>query len=233
MPPSTVSNAAVEGASKEEDELIIEKENSAWDVLEERFKKNALEGKYLDLTDDTTNGGRVLSVSDAAAAFSAMKQSSGEISMGATMENLCDGGNSSSELNGDATNGLSGNATYLGFLIQLTVSDLKYAREHLVKVMQDECRSSDSLKRLLKIIGRRTRDIQKYVDNNSNFAVELPSAIDKVERMNLLVMKANALITACNEKTRNEIKVTLVSARGKKRQKGDGGAGSNGVIVID
>ena len=82
-------------ADADADDVILERENTAWDVLEARFKQNAREGNYFDLTDEAAgDGGRALSVADAEEAVEAMRRSDAEYADEATAISAGNGGGS-------------------------------------------------------------------------------------------------------------------------------------------
>lgn len=200
--PTAPSEAGNDGG--DDDDVILERENSAWDALEERFKRNAAEGNYIDLT---VEGGRKISETKAAETFEAIRQS-GEAS--STVNNAAVAAAVAAVEPSSDNNAV---LNQLGNLIQKTVKDLQNVRGNLMTTMQENKgpRASAQLRNFLASIGRTTHQIQRFVNRN-------------IEKMNLLVMKANTLITAINQKGNMG---TLRSPMGKKRR-GNGGGGSPG-----
>eukprot|EP00956_Cyclotella_meneghiniana_P008584 scaffold11660_cov62-Cyclotella_meneghiniana.AAC.2 len=226
-------------AIADDDDLVqIEKEYSAWDVLENRFKQNAEKGNYLDLTDESDGGARVLSVADAEKDCARVRKNeeASQKRMRADYGEDC----GSNEVGATAATTVSSSASCqntldnddavtktISTLVHNTVDDLREARERLQKSMV-QCKYSNStnkemkrkrkeeiasskrlLHELVVSIDKRTRAIQVFVNQNSDAVMTSQLAVEKIEKMNMLITKANALIEAVNQK----------NTKGSKRSK--------------
>lgn len=87
----------------------------------------------------------------------------------------------------------------LNNMIHDTITELQQAREHLLAVMQGK-RRPRSLQNGVLSIQRRTNRMQTYVNRHADEVMESTSTVDRLQKMNLLVIKANTLINAVNNK---------------------------------
>lgn len=246
---TTSGSTTTADADVDTDDVILERENTAWDVLEARFKQNAQDGNYFDLTDETAgDGGRALSVADAERAVEAMRRSS-EHADEADASAANDGGsNNDGPVAAVAAAGEPPPAASstnneprqspiirgLNNMIHDTITELQEAREALLAVMQGK-RRPRSLQGLVLSIQRRTNRMQTYVNRHADEVMESTSIVERLEKMNLLVIKANALINAVNDKF---FRSTSNSNRRNSRDRDGGGnggsrGGNNEVIIID
>ena len=259
-PPASTAGTCVSGsttttadanANADTDDVILERENTAWDVLEARFKQNAREGNYFDLTDEAAgDGGRALSVADAERAVEAMRRSDAEHA------DHVDGSAASSAASDGSSNNdgpvapvaaaapeppaatASNNEPRqspiirsLNKMIHDTITELQEARQHLLAVMQGQRRPRSLQNRVLSI-QRLTNRMQTYVNRHADEVMGSTSIVERLEKMNLLVIKANALINAVNDKF-----FRSTSNNNRQNRKDGRGGGENGggdeVIVID
>ena len=225
---------------------MLERENTAWDVLEARFKQNARDGNYFDLTDEAAgDGGRALSVADAEEAVEAMRRSDAEYADEATAISAGNGGGSNDGASVAAVAAAAPeppcatsaseprqSPIIRGFnnMIHDTITELQEARQHLLAVMQGQRRPRSLQNRVLSI-QRRTHRMQTYVNRHAD-------EVERLEKMNLLVIKANALINAVNDKFFRNSGASSHGANwrnSKDRGGGKSGAGGSNkeVIVID
>lgn len=246
---TTLASTAVANADADTDDVILERENTAWDVLEARFKQNAREGNYFDLTDETAgDGGRALSVADAEQAVEAIRRSEHADGPAASAAN--DGSSNSGVLVAAvaaaaeppppaATTSTSEPRPSpiirsLNIMIHDTIAELQQAREHLLAAMQGK-RRPRSLQGLVLSIQRRTNRMQTFVNRHADDVRESTLTVERLQKMNLLVIKANALIDAVNGGC---FQNTASNNRRNSRDRDGGGScssggGNNEVIVID
>lgn len=182
---SSPFNQQQPAAAQQNDDVILERENSAWDVLEERFQQSAADGRYLDLTEDH---GTVheLGVSDAVEAFAATDLPVDPSTIVHTEEPPTE--------EHRQTPLVTQLLAELGTLINTLVEKLKTIREKLLRgAVQD--------KKEIMSINRLSKQLQKFVNHNSDAVMESGVAVRRIEGMNLLICKANTLITAYNDRT--------------------------------
>ena len=233
------SGVGVGVGDDEDDDLILEREDSAWDVLGERLKRNAAEGRYLDLTSDDPSKdlGTVLSVEDATRAFEAMERPKADPSSMVPNGNASNGTEIAAAAVAAAGDGANVKDTHddpvlagLSTLIHDAVDELKKSRERLLQIMsgaagKDGRRRYSSkrgtLIRMLKSLNQSMKAIQKYVNRHSKIVMGSTVTVERIERMNLLVFKANALITACNDRTPSTNTRRRSSSNGGKRKRND------------
>ena len=261
-PPASTAGTCASGsttttadanANADTDDVILERENTAWDVLEARFKQNAQDGNYFDLTDETAgDGGRTLSVADAEQAVEAMRRS--EHADGAAALAFNDGSSNSgapvaavaaaTDLPAATTSASETRQSpiirSLNNMIHDTITELQEARQHLLAVMQGR-RRPRSLQGIVLSIQRRTNRMQTYVNRHADEVMGSTLTVERLQKMNLLVIKANALIDAVNDRCfRNTANNNWWSTsdrdggggnRGSRG--GSSGGGNDEVIVID
>lgn len=182
---SSPSNRQQTAAARQDDDVILERENSAWDVLEERFQQSAADGRYLDLTNDH---GTVheLGVSDAVEAFAATDLPVDPSTIVHTEEPPTE--------EQKQTPLVTQLLAELGTLINTLVAKLKTTREKLLRGgLQD--------KNEIVSINRLSKQLQRFVNGNGDAVMESAVAVRRIENMNLLICKANTLIAAYNNRT--------------------------------
>ena len=195
---------------------------------------------------------RALSVADAEQAVEAMRRSDAEQADGSSASAFANEGSSNSDV--PVADVAAAAATEpsvatsisepmprqspiirsLNNMIHDTIADLQQAREHLLAAVQGQ-RRPRSLQGLVSSIQRRTNRMQAFVNRHADEVMESAMTVERLEKMNLLVIKANALIDAVNGgRFRN-------TANPNRQNRKDGGGGGNGgsgggnneVIVID
>jgi len=182
---STAASLPDRADDDDDDDVVLEKENSAWDVMGERFQQAAAEGRYLDLSFTGQQAEKQkLGVSDAAAAFAALPKPVDPTTI--VQPSLV---TNKKQLHHEDDPLLA----ELGTLVNELVTKLKATRERLLGT-----HATTNLFQDVTEINHLTGLLQHFVDENSDAVMNSAVAIRRIETMNLLVCKANTLITAYN-----------------------------------
>ena len=164
-------------------DVEIERENSAWDALGERFEDAASNGRYIDLTTETH--GKMLDASRAQADFS-VKQAPIDPSTIVQQQQYL-------PTNEDPA------LAPLWEYVSDTLDSLRSARESLCSAA-NRGKHADSMRLALAGINRNMRRIQRFVNAHSDIVADSCIATKRIEELNLLVHKANVFIEKINQK---------------------------------
>ena len=171
----------------DDDDVVLERENSAWDLLGERFQKAATDGRYVDLSEEKDGG--QLDASDAAKSFAGLKKPVDPSTIVHHSESTSNNNNHTVD---DPL------LAELGSLVTNLVTKLKATREKLLNPTSNP--RPKALRGQIKQINQLSKRLQKFVNRNSEAVMNSDVAVRRVEAMNLLVCKANILITNYNSR---------------------------------
>ena len=173
----------------DDDDVVLERENSAWDLLGERFQKAATDGRYVDLSEEKDGG--QLDASDAAKSFAGLKKPVDPSTIVHHSESTSNNNNNNHTVDDPLL-------AELGSLVTNLVTKLKATREKLLNPTSNP--RPNALRGQIKQINQLSKRLQKFVNRNSEAVMNSDVAVRRVEAMNLLVCKANILITNYNSR---------------------------------
>ena len=173
----------------DDDDVVLERENSAWDLLGERFQKAATDGRYVDLSEEKDGG--QLDASDAAKSFAGLKKPVDPSTIVHHSESTSNNNNNNHTVDDPLL-------AELGSLVTDLVTKLKATREKLLNPTSNP--RPAALREQIKQINQLSKRLQKFVNKNSEAVMNSDVAVRRVEAMNLLVCKANILITNYNSR---------------------------------
>jgi len=186
-------------------DVEIERENSAWDALGERFEDAASKGRYIDLT-DAQEGGTQLSPSRAQSDFSSKPAPVDPSSIVQQQHPLF------------PMNENSALAPLWNYISNI-IGYLRTARESLMRAANGGGGSdAETMIPSLHEINRSMYKIQTFVNKHSPLVADSPRAQQRVEELNLLVYKANVFIQKINSQQEN-IKDGVVNRPTKRRRR--------------
>ena len=181
---------------KEDTDVTIERENSAWDALGERFQAAAAKGRYLDLTadDDGSDSSRKLSVETAKQDFAAAPA---VVNPSTIVQPAVTAPMTTATSTGETDDST---LEQLWSLIACTIEALQEARRSLQTKYMTVSLTCDLHSRL-KRINDSVDQIQEYVMSHEDEVCDSSLAMRRLEELNLLVHKANVFVTQFNSRT--------------------------------
>ena len=207
-------------SSNDEHDIEIERENSAWDALGERFQDAASNGRYLDLTNDydveepTHHTQQQLSANQARQDFQAV---AAPVYPSTTVQYA-----QSQDRN---TNSCPNpQLQELWDLITGTIDALKETREKLSNPdFSSKLEAENSIRSSINGINRSVSDMGRYVKRHGDLVLSYSVAVRRIEELNLLVHKANIFINQFNKQWLEKIGWNHASLssprRGRKRRR--------------
>lgn len=211
--------------------MEIERENSAWDALGERFETAARKGCYLDLTGE--GEATELTAQDASAVWEkdqdpeallkSQAASSNSTQPKAAAQEVIEVMDSDDEAEAAAAPQTASRPSVdplheLWDLMRNALTSLSLARTQL-KGMDPRC--SETVRTVDRLI---TQQIQQFIDANATLVLKSQAAIQRIQNINSVVFKANILI--------NDFKKRQGTASGSASTSGSG-AGSSRKRRVD
>lgn len=200
--------AAAAASMNDDDDVVLQKENSAWDSLEERFQQGAANGRYLDLSSD---GVQELGVAEAAQSFAAIDVPNDPSTMVHTSASTSSGAKQQQQEEEPSPLLIE-----LGGHVSRLVEKLKKARETLMMrppraatTVNEISEDLVDLTTTINEINCMATKLQQFVNQNSDDVSDSAVAIRRIENMNLLIHKANALISGYNNNSNHSDEVVV------------------------
>lgn len=178
------------------DDIQVEREDSAWDALGERFKDAADAGRCIDLTGDSGEGAKTVSRDEAASDFASLPT---PVNPSTIVHDALAPSSRPEDENPELQP--------LWNILKQVIEALQKAREKVSQALEarNGWGSAKSARRgrlrsIICDINRKMSVIQQFCNDHPDAVVNSNKAVEKVESMNRLVAKANVFIDNFNSR---------------------------------